>query len=58
MPPQTNVYVTAPHAALQAAKAKGFMGFLKPKAKLEQGWSTIRSLGQSPRRASRRPVFE
>jgi hypothetical protein len=54
MPPQTNVYVTA----LQAAKAKGFMGFLKPKAKLEQGWSTIRSLGQSPRRAARRPVFE
>ncbi|MDR6624623.1 hypothetical protein [Caulobacter segnis] len=54
MPPQTNVYVTAP----QTAKAKGFMGFFKPKAKLEQGWSTIRSLGHSPRRASRQPVFE
>jgi len=53
MPSQTNVYVTAP----QAAKAKGVMGFFKSKAG-SQDWSTVRSLGQPPRRAPRRPVFE
>ena len=54
MPPQTNVYVNAP----QAPKAKGFMGFFKSKAEPAPGWSTIRTLGQTNRRAARRPVFE
>ena len=54
MPPQTNVYVNAP----QAPKAKGFMGFFKSKAEPAQGWSTVRTLGQTTRRAARRPVWE
>lgn len=53
MPPQTNVYVNAP----QASKAKGFLSFFKSKAD-SQRWSTVRSLGQPPRPAPRRPVFE
>jgi hypothetical protein len=58
MPPQTNVYVTAPQAAPRAAKAKGFMGFLKSKSEAGQGWTTVRTLGQSTRRAPRSPVLE
>lgn len=54
MPPQTNVYVTAP----QAAKAKGFIGFFKSKAERAQDWSTVRTLGQDSRRTPRRPVWE
>lgn len=54
MPPQTNVYVTAP----QAAKAKGFLGFFKSKSEAGQGWATVRALGQSTRRAPRSPVLE
>ena len=54
MPPQTNVYAAAP----QAAKAKGFMGFLKTKAEPGKGWSTVRTLGQTTRRTARRPVWE
>lgn len=58
MPPQTNVYVTAPQAAPQVAKAKGFMGFFGAKPKGGHVWATVRALGQSTRGASRRPVFE
>ena len=54
MPPQTNVYVTAP----QASQAKGVLSLFKSKAGFDQSWSTIRGLGQPTRRASRRPVFE
>lgn len=58
MPPQTNVYVVAPEAAPPAAKAKGFMGFLKAKAEGGRDWATVRALGQITRGASRRPVLE
>ena len=54
MPPQTNVYVTAP----QAAKAKGFLSFFKSKSETGQDWATVRALGQSTRRAPRSPVLE
>ena len=58
MPPQTNVYVTAPQAAPTAAKTKAFLGFFKSKADAGHDWSTIRALGQPTRRAPRSPVFE
>jgi hypothetical protein len=58
MPPQTNVYVTAPQAVSPVVKAKAFLGFFKSKADAGHDWSTIRALGQSTRGASRRPVFE
>ena len=54
MPPQTNVYVNAP----QAKQAKGFMGLFKSQPELAKGWSTVRTLGHSTRRAARRPVWE
>jgi hypothetical protein len=54
MPPQTNVY----DDALQAKKAKGLMSFFKSKAEPAKGWSTVRTLGHSTRRAARRPVWE
>lgn len=54
MPPQTNVYVTAP----QAAKAKGFLGFFKAKAEDGQAWTTVRAFGSSKRRTARLPVLE
>ncbi|ADG12239.1 hypothetical protein Cseg_3819 [Caulobacter segnis ATCC 21756] len=54
MPPQTNVYVTAP----QAAKSKVFLSFFKARSEGVANWTTARSLGQSTRRTPRRPVFE
>lgn len=54
MPPQTNVYVNAP----QAKPAKGLMSFFKSPAEPAKGWSTVRTLGHSTRRAARRPVWE
>ena len=54
MPPQTNVYVTAP----QAAKAKGFLGFLRTKAEGGHDWTTVRAFGSSKRRTARLPVLE
>lgn len=54
MPPQTNVYA----AALQTPKAKGFLSLFKSKTEPAQGWSTVRTLGHSTRRAVRRPVWE
>ena len=54
MPPQTNVYVTAP----QASKAKGFLAFFKSRPEGGDRWATVRALGQSTRGGSRRPVLE
>lgn len=54
MPPQTNVYVTAP----QASKAKGFLGFFKIRSEADEDWSASRALGSSRRRTARRPVLE
>lgn len=54
MPPQTNVYDAAP----QAKPAKGLLGFFKSKAEPANGWSTVRTLGHTTRRAARRPVWE
>lgn len=58
MPPQTNVYVTAPRAVPQAAKAKGFMGFFKSIAEGGHNWTTVRAFGSSKRRTERLPVLE
>lgn len=58
MPPQTNVYVTAPQVVASAAKAKGFMSFFKSKAEAAHDWTTVRALGQSTRRVPRSPVLE
>ncbi len=58
MPPQTNVYVTAPRAVPSTAKAKGFMGFFKSKTEAAHDWTTVRALGQSTRRVPRSPVLE
>ena len=54
MPSQTNVY----DAASQAKPAKGFLGLFKGKAEPARGWSTVRTLGHTTRRAARRPVWE
>lgn len=54
MPPQTNVY----DAAAQAKQSKGLMGFFKSQAEPAKGWSTVRTLGHSTKRAARRPVWE
>lgn len=54
MPPQTNVYASAP----QAKPARGLLGFLKSKVTPADSWSTVRTLGHTTRRNARRPVWE
>lgn len=60
MPPQTNVYDTAP----QAKQGKGLLGFLKSAAGPNRRWigqSTVRAMGETwstTRRSARRPVWE
>ncbi len=54
MPPQTNVYGDAP----QAKQAKGLLSFFRSQVEPAKGWSTVRTLGHSTRRAARRPVWE
>ena len=58
MPPQTNVYVTAPRADPLRSKAKGLLGFFKAKAEDGQAWTTVRAFGSSKRRTGRLPVLE
>ena len=58
MPSQTNVYANAPQANSAPAPGKGFLGLFKAKAEPVRGWSTVRTLGHTTRRAVRRPVWE
>lgn len=58
MPPQTNVYVSAPQGAALAARSKGFLAFFKSKAKDGHDWTTVRAFGSSKRRTARLPVLE
>ena len=58
MPPQTNVYDDAPKAKPAPKASRGLMGFFKSPAEPAKGWSTVRTLGHSTRRAARRPVWE
>jgi hypothetical protein len=58
MPPQTNVYVSAPQAASSAARSNGLLGFFKAKAEGGHDWTTVRAFGSSKRRTARLPVLE
>lgn len=58
MPPQTNVYVSAPQGAVLAAKSKGLLGFFKARGEGGHDWTTVRAFGSSKRRTPRLPVLE
>lgn len=53
MPPQTNVYDAASQAKSAPVLGKGFLGFFKAKAEPVRDWTTVRTLGHTPRSEER-----